>query len=119
LQRVQKRSDATGIYPDERALSTTKGGKVMEKDYKDLLIQLLLEKLHKEKSSTFLTASSVVTKPRKKVLDRHKWTREQKIEMLRLNSEGVSESVIAERLGLRRQQVEAMIYSIKAGRASL
>jgi hypothetical protein len=29
LQRVQKRSDATGIYPDERTLSTIKGGKVM------------------------------------------------------------------------------------------
>ena len=94
-------------------------GTTMEKDYKDLLIQLLLEKLHNEKQPTFLTASSVLKKPRKKVIDRHKWTREQKIEMLRLNNEGVSESVIAERLGLRRQQIEAMIYSIKAGRASL
>ena len=91
----------------------------MEKDYKDLLIQLLLEKLHKEKSSTFLTASAVAIKPRKKVIDRHKWTREQKVEMLRLDSEGVSEAVIAQRLGLRRQQIEAMLYSIKAGRASL
>ena len=91
----------------------------MEKDYKDLLIQLLLEKLQKQQSSTFLTASAVTVKPRKKVVDRHKWNREQKLEMLRLNSEGVSEAVIAERLGLRRQQVEAMLYSIKAGRASL
>jgi DNA-binding NarL/FixJ family response regulator len=91
----------------------------MEKDYKDLLIQLLLEKLQKQQSTSFLTASAVATKPRKKVVDRHKWTREQKIEMLRLNSEGVTESVIAERLGLRRQQIEAMLYSIKAGRASL
>jgi hypothetical protein len=91
----------------------------MEKDYKDLLIQLLLEKLQKEQTGTFLTASAVAVKSRKKVVDRHKWTREQKIEMLRLNSEGVSESVIAERLGLRRQQIEAMLYSIKAGRASL
>jgi hypothetical protein len=91
----------------------------MEKDYKDLLIQLLLEKLQKQQSSTFLTASAVPTKARKKVIDRHKWSREQKLEMLRLDNEGVSESVIAERLGLRRQQIEAMLYSIKAGRASL
>jgi len=90
----------------------------MEKDYKDLLIQLLLEKMEKQ-PATFLTASAVAVKPRKRVVDRHKWTREQKIEMLRLDSEGVSESVIAERLGLRRQQIEAMLYSIKAGRASL
>ena len=89
----------------------------MEKDYKDLLIQLLLEKL--DTKPTFLTASSVTLKQRKKVIDRHKWTREQKLEMLRLDGEGVAESVIAERLGLRRQQVEAMLYSIKAGRASL
>jgi hypothetical protein len=90
----------------------------METDYKDLLIQLLLEKLDKKPTNTYLTASSV-TLTRKKVIDRHKWTRDQKLEMLRLDSEGASESLIAERLGLRKAQVEAMLYSIKAGRASL
>jgi hypothetical protein len=91
----------------------------MEKDYKDLLIQLLLEKLQTKPTNTYLTASSVTLTQRKKVIDRHKWTREQKLEMLRLDGEGVEESVIAERFGLRKAQVEAMLYSIKAGRATL
>ena len=91
----------------------------IEKDYKDLLIQLLLEKLQTQKSSTFLTASAVGIKPRKKVPDRHTWTREQKVEMLRLDSEGVPELVIAQKLGLRKAQVNAMLYSIKAGRSFL
>lgn len=88
-------------------------------DYRDLLIQLLLEKVEAKQTPIKITASNVAIKTRKKVTDRHKWTTEQKMEMLRLDNEGVSEAVIAQRLGLRRAQIEAMLYSIKAGRASL
>ena len=88
-------------------------------DYKDLLIQLLLEKVEAKQAPISLTASNVAIKTRKKVLDRHAWTREQKMEMLRMDAEGVTEAVIAQRLGLRKAQIEAMLYSIKSGRASI
>jgi hypothetical protein len=91
----------------------------MNTDYKDLLIQLLLEKVEAKLTPITLTASNVAVKTRKRAFDRHAWTREEKMSMLRMDAEGVNEGVIAERLGLRKAQIEAMLYSIKSGRASI
>jgi hypothetical protein len=91
----------------------------MTTDYKDILIQLLLEKVEAKQTPLTLTASNVALKTRKKAIDRHAWTREEKMAMLRMDAEGVAEGLIAERLGLRKAQVEAMLYSIKSGRANI
>ena len=91
----------------------------MTTDYKDILIQLLLEKVEAKQTPVTLTASNVAVKSRKRPVDRHNWTREEKMAMLRMDAEGVSEGLIAERLGLRKPQIEAMLYSIKAGRSNI
>lgn len=90
----------------------------MKDDYKDLLIQLLLDKLQAEKSF-ILTASATPVKAKRANKPRHKWTREQKLEVLSLKRSGVAISDIAQKMGLRRQQVDNMIYALEFGRTSL
>ena len=93
----------------------------MESDYKDLLIQLLLEKLQKTNNTASILKASLVPpkKHQRRTFDRHNWTHEQKLDMFKMQQEGLSFSIIAKRLGIRKSQVASMIYAINAGKASI
>jgi hypothetical protein len=92
----------------------------VEKDYKDLLIQLLLEKMEKQ-PPVLLTASAVTTarpkikKTRRNYGSNHSWTEEEYKFVADAVKAGHTHQEISHALGLRSKQVVAAIYRLKHG----
>lgn len=91
----------------------------MENDYKDVLIKLLLEKLQQKEQPLYLTAAATTMRKKRTSKTTHHWTRQDKMQALQMDAEGIDVKLIAQKLDLRRAQVENMIYALKNGRSSI
>lgn len=79
---------------------------------KDLYIEFLEETLKRARSNK---TPEYRTKPAKKISKpMHRWTDDEKLQMMIWRGEGMKVSEIARRLGLRRSQVDNMIYSLES-----
>jgi hypothetical protein len=96
----------------------------METDYRDLLIELLLDKMHTEliKKPQAVANNATVTpirkekKHRRKTYpDQHKWTIDEYKFIADAVRADYSTTQIAELMGLRVGQVNMAIYRIKTG----
>ena len=88
----------------------------MNKQNKELLLQLLIEQYQGEKKAEPKTAVGTLQR-KKRNLGRHTWTPEQKAALIQWHNQGASIIEIARRLNLRRSQAENMLYSILNKRA--
>lgn len=94
----------------------------MNKDYRDLLIELLLDKMQNEvtQKPQIVTASATVTPIKKKkkkraVYDIHEWTEEEYKFVADAIRSGYTPESISEALGLRLPQITNAIYRLKTG----
>ena len=90
----------------------------MNKQNKDLLLQLLIEQYQGEKNETPKVIIQRLPRPKKRNFGNHKWTDGEKKLLLDLDANGFPIADIAARLNLRRSQAENMLYSLKNKRGA-
>jgi len=95
----------------------------MTTDYKDLLIQLLLEKVEAKQVPITVTASSVVTpikkKTKRKYYGYHKWTPEEFITVAEYFKAGFTAAEMSSVMGIKASAIEMAIYNMRHGRGNV
>ena len=95
----------------------------MENDYRDLLIQLLLEKVQTKQAPKLLTASAVVTpikkKAKRKYYGYHKWTPEEYKIVADYFKAGFTAVEMSTVMGIKSSAIEMAIYNMRHGRGNV
>ena len=95
----------------------------MEQDYKDLLIQLLLEKVQAKQAPKLLTASAVVSpikkKAKRKYYGYHKWTAEEYKIVADYFKAGFTAAEMSTVMGIKASAIEMAIYNMRHGRGNV